>query len=189
MVVAQRSDVFSAGAVFYQLLTGRKPFAAKRLPDVLNKVRLEQPEPVTEAEAPAELTAIVMKALEKDPANRYQRTVEMLASLTRFLQAWDRQTREIASHAFDRYAENAALVEAWRASHPGADAGDPDADVAANPMLRDLPLFQERGADVLKVVPFRRARIQEILAALDAQRDRLTGHPPAGSGPAARTET
>jgi serine/threonine-protein kinase len=60
VIVDQRSDVFSAGAVFYQLLTGRKPFAAKRLPDVLNRVRLEQPEPVTEAEAPAELTAIVM---------------------------------------------------------------------------------------------------------------------------------
>src|SRR5262245_33228412 len=112
MVVDQRSDVFSAGAVFYQLLTARNPFAANRLPDVLNRVRLEAPEPITEAEAPAELTAIVMKALEKDPAQRYQRTVEMLASLTRFLQAWDRQTRDIALHAFERYGENAKLVDA-----------------------------------------------------------------------------
>ncbi|HEY6357556.1 MAG TPA: serine/threonine-protein kinase, partial [Vicinamibacterales bacterium] len=112
LVVDQRSDVFSAGAVFYQLLTGRKPFTAKRLPDVLNRVRLEPPEAVTSAEAPPELTAIVMKALEKDPANRYQRTIEMLASLTRFLQAWDRQTRDIAVHAFERYADNAKLIEA-----------------------------------------------------------------------------
>ena len=36
-------------------------------------------------------------------------------------------------------------------------------EVAAAPLLRDLPLFQERGADVLKVVPFRRAQILEIL--------------------------
>jgi serine/threonine-protein kinase len=172
-VVDQRSDVFSAGAVFYQLLTGRKPFAAKRLPDVLNKVRLEQPEAVTEAEAPADLTAIVMKALEKDPAHRYQRMIEMLASLTRFMQAWDRQTREIASQTFTRYTENAALLEARRASGWTPGAGDPDGEVAADALLRDLPLFQERGAEVLKVVPFRRARIQEILGALDAQRDRL----------------
>jgi serine/threonine-protein kinase len=178
LVVDPRSDVFSAGAVFYQLLTGRKPFAAKRLPDVLNRVRLEAPEPVTEAEAPAELTAIVMKALEKDPAQRYQRTVEMLASLTRFLQAWDRQTRDIALHAFERYGENANLVEAHKAKGGASDPSDPDADVAADVILRELPLFQERGAEVLKVVPFRRARIQEILAALDAQRDRLVGPAP-----------
>ena len=186
MVVDQRSDVFSAGAVFYQLLTGRKPFGAKRLPDVLNKVRLEQPEAVTEAEAPADLTAIVMKALEKDPAQRYQRTVEMLANLTRFMQAWDRGTREIATHAFERYGENATLVAAYRAQHPEVGDGDPDAEVAATSLLRDLPLFQERGAEVLKVVPFRRGRIREILAALDAQRDRLVGQPAAGSGPATK---
>ena len=177
MVVDQRSDVFSAGAVFYQLLTGRKPFAAKRLPDVLNRVRLEAPEAITDAEAPADLTAIVMKALEKDPAQRYQRTVEMLASLTRFLQAWDRQTREIAMHAFERYGENARLVEAHR-TNGAVDSADSDSTVAADPILRELPLFQERGAEVLKVVPFRRARIQEILAVLDAQRDRLVGPAP-----------
>jgi serine/threonine-protein kinase len=168
-VVDQRSDVFSAGAVFYQLLTGKKPFAAKRLPDVLNRVRLEAPEAITEAEAPAELTAIVMKALEKDPTQRYQRIVEMLASLTKFMQSWDRETRQIAAQAFERYAENAALI----AGRPPAAAGDPDAEVAADPFLRELPLFQDRGPEVLKVVPFRRARIQEIVAALDAQRDRL----------------
>jgi serine/threonine protein kinase len=185
MVVDQRSDVFSAGAVFYQLLTGRKPFAAKRLPDVLNKVRLEQPEAVTDAEAPAELTAIVMKALEKDPANRYQRTIEMLASLARFLQAWDRQTRALAFQAFERYADNAKLIEARGLYPVDAAQPDPDAEVAANPLLRELPLFQDRGADVLKVVPFRRARIQEILATLDAQRDRLLGRPATGDPPAA----
>jgi serine/threonine protein kinase len=185
MVVDQRSDVFSAGAVFYQLLTGRKPFAAKRLPDVLNRVRLEAPEAITEAEAPADLTAIVMKALEKDPAQRYQRAIEMLASLTRFVQAWDRQTRALAGQAFERYQVNAPLVAAHLAARAtdGAAAG-PDGEVAADPFLRELPLFQERGADVLKVVPFRRARIVEILAALDAQHDRLTGVTPAGTEPA-----
>jgi serine/threonine protein kinase len=185
MVVDQRSDVFSAGAVFYQLLTGRKPFAAKRLPDVLNRVRLEAPEPITEAEAPAELTAIVMKALEKDPAERYQRAIDMLASLTRFVQAWDRQTRVLAVEAFARYQANAPLVEARVAAQAaGATEPDPDGEVAADAFLRELPLFQERGADVLKVVPFRRARIEEILAALNAQHDRLTGAAPAGTTPA-----
>src|SRR5262245_22275647 len=78
-VVDQRSDVFSAGSVFYQLLSGRKPFTAKNLPMILNKVMSENPQPLTEAEAPVDLSAIVMKALEKDPAKRYQRMVDMLA--------------------------------------------------------------------------------------------------------------
>ena len=49
---------------------------------------------------------------------------------------------------------------------------------AAAALLRDLPLFQDRGADVLKVVPFRRAKITEIVNALQEQRERLT----AGAG-------
>jgi eukaryotic-like serine/threonine-protein kinase len=169
-VVDQRSDVFSAGAVFYQLLSGRKPFGAKSLPTILNKVMGEQPQALTEAEAPTELTAIVMKALEKDPAKRYQRMVDMLASLTRFLQGWDRQTREIAGKACELYQENARLIAARK--EQGLPGGDEE--VAAAAFLRDLPLFQDRGAEVLKVVPFRRAKINEIVRVLDEQRSRLT---------------
>jgi len=174
MVVDQRSDVFSAGSVFYQLLTGRKPFAAKRLPQILNNVANEQPLPITPDEAPPELAAIVMKALEKDPAKRYQRMVELLMSLTKFLQAWDRETREMASKACVLYHD----VERLLAERHATD------EVAAAPFLRDLPLFAERGGDVLTVVPFRRAKIAEITQALVAQRGRLDaggGAPPAGS--------
>jgi len=170
-VVDQRSDVFSAGAVFYQLLTGRKPFGAKTLPMILNKVMSETPPAPTAAEAPPDLAAIVMKALEKDPAKRYQRMVDMLASLTRFLQGWDRQTREVAVKACETYqAIERRIAEKTAAGEP---LGDEDKDVAAARFLRDLPLFQDRGADVLKVVPFRRARIEEITRVLDAQRARL----------------
>ena len=167
-VVDQRSDVFSAGAVFYQLLSGRKPFASKNLPTTLNKVMGENPPPLTETEAPAELAAIVMKALEKDPAKRYQRMVDMLASLTRFLQGWDRQTREIAMKACETYREIERLLAERKST------GRPcDPEVAAAVYLRDLPLFQDRGAEVLKVVPFRRAKINEIVRVLNEQRDRL----------------
>jgi serine/threonine protein kinase len=168
-VVDQRSDIFSCGTVFYQLLTGRKPFAAKRLPHVLDKVMLEAPAPLTDAEAPPELAAIVMKALEKDPARRYQRMVEMLAGLTRFLQGWDRQTREIAGRACDLYQDNARLLSLRQTREPGRA---PEA-VAADALLADLPLFQDRGADVLKVVPFRRVKILDILRVLEEQHAQL----------------
>ena len=170
-VVDQRSDVFSAGAVFYQLLTGRKPFGAKTLPMILNKVMSENPAPPTEAEAPPDLAALVMKALDKDPAKRYQRMIDMLASLTRFLQGWDRQTREIAVKACEMYQAIERRIAAKTAA--GEPLDDDDKDVAAARFLRDLPLFQDRGADVLKVVPFRRAKIEEITRVLDEQRARL----------------
>jgi serine/threonine protein kinase len=168
-VVDQRSDVFSAGAVFYQLLSGRKPFAAKRLPQILHNVANEQPAPLAAEEAPPDLAAIVMKALEKDPAVRHQRMLDMLVALTKFLQSWDRETREIAARACDLYQENERLLAERRA----AGAGDPGEPVAAAPLLSDLPLFQDRGAEVLKVVPFRRARIMDIVRVLQEQHDRL----------------
>ena len=168
-VVDQRSDIFSSGTVFYQLLTGRKPFAAKRLPQVLDKVMTETPPAMTEQEAPAELAAIVMKALEKDPAKRYQRMVEMLASLMKFLQAWERQTRDLALKAFELYQENERLLAEKKAKDPSSVE-----EVAAAPLLRDLAMFQDRGAEVLKVVPFRRAKITDVLRVLQEQRTRLT---------------
>ena len=80
-VVDERSDIFSLGAVCYQLLSGRKPFAAKALPEVMRKVLTEQPVPLTSAEAPSSLARIVARALQKDPINRYQKVEELLAEL------------------------------------------------------------------------------------------------------------
>jgi len=80
-VVDARSDIFSLGAVFYQVLTGRKPFAAKALPEVMRKVLTEKPAPLTHAEAPPSLARVVTRALQKDPLKRYQKVEELLADL------------------------------------------------------------------------------------------------------------
>jgi serine/threonine-protein kinase len=168
-VVDQRSDVFSAGSMFYELACGRRPFGAKKLPQILNNVMGAAPAPLGEAEAPAPLATIIMKALEKDPAARYQRMVDMLVALTGFLQGWERDTRALAQQAADAYRENERLLAARSAA-----TGQPAEEVAAAPLLRDLPLFQDRGADVLKVVPFRRAKVLEIQRVLAEQRARLT---------------
>jgi serine/threonine-protein kinase len=170
-VVDQRSDVFSAGAVFYELLSGRRPFHHKKLPNILNNVMTATPAPLTDDEAPAALAAIVMKSLEKDPDNRYARMVDMLVALTAFLQSYQKQTREIALQAYEEYGENDRLLAAWRATHPSAVPEE----VAAAPLLRDLPLFQDRGAEVLKVVPLGRSRVEEIRRVLRDQRERLAG--------------
>ena len=80
-VVDERSDIFSLGAVFYQVLSGRKPFAAKALPEVMRKVLTDDPAPLTHADAPPSLARVVTRALQKDPLKRYQKVKELLADL------------------------------------------------------------------------------------------------------------
>lgn len=172
-VVDQRSDIFSAGSVFYQLLTGRKPFAGKSLPLVLQKVVSEQPPPLRDAEAPPELARIVARAMEKDPAGRYQQTQEMLADLARFAQFFDQQTREQAAKACDRYKDIERLLGERTAMGSALGITVASEEVAAAPILRELPLFADRGADVLRVVPFRRARLTEIVQVLREQHERI----------------
>jgi hypothetical protein len=97
--VDQRSDIFSAGAVFYLMLTARKPFAAPDLPGVLAKVDHEDPLPFREAEAPASLARFVMKALAKSAAARYQDCGEMIAELNRIRRELDRDTARLLEGA------------------------------------------------------------------------------------------
>jgi serine/threonine protein kinase len=78
-----RSDIFSAGGVFYFLLTGRKPFAAADIPSVFRQIERNDPPPLAETEAPAVLAQVVMKALAKDRRARYQSCEELVADLSR----------------------------------------------------------------------------------------------------------
>jgi serine/threonine-protein kinase len=71
--VDQRSDIFSAGAVFYLMLTGRKPFTASDPISVLAKVQTEIPLPIRDSEAPASIARLVMKALAKDSLGAIKR--------------------------------------------------------------------------------------------------------------------
>ena len=83
----QRSDLFSAGLIFYELLTGQMPFRADSALASLIRRTQERAIPISELDAtlPANLNTIVSKCLEREPANRYQTAKELMSDL----QAWE----------------------------------------------------------------------------------------------------
>jgi serine/threonine protein kinase len=63
------------------MLTGRKPFPASDLPTLFHQIQGNDPPPPIEADAPAELVEVIMRALEKKKEARYQSCQELLADL------------------------------------------------------------------------------------------------------------
>jgi serine/threonine protein kinase/tetratricopeptide (TPR) repeat protein len=72
--IDQRVDIFALGVVLYEMLTGRLPFAGESMADVADHILNRDPEPIGRYSysVPGEVETIVRKALEKDPAFRYQ---------------------------------------------------------------------------------------------------------------------
>jgi eukaryotic-like serine/threonine-protein kinase len=83
--IDQRSDLYSLGCVLYEMLTGRPPFIADSPVAVASKHVLEQPIPASRLnpDVSPELDAVVMRALAKNPDNRYQSAGEMKEDLER----------------------------------------------------------------------------------------------------------
>jgi len=75
-----RSDIFSAGGVFYFMLTNRKPFPGADLPTLFHQIQHHEPRPI-ESGHPADLVALVMKTLAKSADDRYQSCQDVLAAL------------------------------------------------------------------------------------------------------------
>jgi serine/threonine-protein kinase len=84
--VDQRSDVYSVGIVLYELLTGKLPFTGETPLEIAMKHLSEVPKPPSElrAEVPADLDMIVLRALAKDPSDRFESAEEMEKELGRF---------------------------------------------------------------------------------------------------------
>ena len=79
------SDLYSLGAVMYELLTGSRPFRGANLGKLLHQVVYSTPAPIhmVRKEVPEELEEVVATVMQKDPAKRYRNGLDFAAVLTR----------------------------------------------------------------------------------------------------------
>jgi len=147
--VDSRTDVFSFGCVFYELLSGRRPFAGGSSAEHISAVLRDEPPPLDEA-VPHSLRAIVQRCLEKKPAARYQSAGEIAAALD----AIDKSSLGLAPgkqpstpiHAAQSSAEPAVAVM------PFANlSGDPEQEYFCDGMAEEIlgAIGKVRGLKVL----------------------------------------
>jgi len=101
-----RSDIFSFGVVLYEVLSGRRPFVGASDLEVLQRVQHQTPDTLGESIPPA-LRMVVEKALEKDPAERYQSMREVVIDLRKVTRtpggdAQDGRAAAVAPQGLDR---------------------------------------------------------------------------------------
>ncbi len=82
-LVDARTDIYAAGVVLFEAMTGRTPFVGETLYDLM-KAHLEHPPPSPRSlrsDLPASIERVILTALEKDPARRFQSAAEMTHAL------------------------------------------------------------------------------------------------------------
>src|SRR5579863_2965908 len=121
-----RTDLFSLGAVLYQMVTGQNPFPGSTSAVIFNKILNSEPiSPVTlNPSLPAELERILNKALEKDRDVRYQVAAELRADLKRLQRESDSgRTPAAASSSGTRAAGGSSAAVAAAAPSGNKSSG------------------------------------------------------------------
>jgi tRNA A-37 threonylcarbamoyl transferase component Bud32 len=124
-----RSDVFSLGCIFYEIVTSSKPFDADSMHAVLFKVLQEEPAPIRQVlpNLPIVVAQVIEAALAKDPANRFPSAGVFLEAL------------QAARHAIESGQGNRLLPGLPEPRPPLPGATSPSASVARGTAPRSNP--------------------------------------------------
>jgi serine/threonine-protein kinase len=170
-LVDERSDVFSAASVFYFMVTGRAPFGQTDLPKVLIAVMHSPPAAITEHEAPESLSRVLMKALNKNPDQRYQGCAHIRAEIGQIRRMHDDDRHRIARAALDRYRQIEALIEERRVLGRRLQIADIDplCDEATARLAQRFPDFARHATDAALMAPLDRDTASAALTELQAR--------------------
>lgn len=119
-----RSDLYSLGVIFYELLTNKKPFVSDTVVGLLLKRIQERPLPPVECDTsiPEQLSDIVLKCMTVDPADRYQTAMDLARDLRGWLEQGLEQTIQ-TKLKLPLPAGQPATVVVQKVELPEAEAG------------------------------------------------------------------
>jgi hypothetical protein len=165
---SHHSDIFSVGAVFYELLTSRAPFTGNDPIEILENLRSHDPPPLAEVDPtlPSELGAILERALQKDPTRRFATLGQMRAQLVQVRRKLSEDAERVRRDVQSRLRRLHELREALTAR-----LGGPWADETVFVVEDHAPLATLERVD--RDTTARIERMQELLTRAEALRPAL----------------
>jgi serine/threonine protein kinase len=117
--VDARTDVYSMGAVMYEMLAGCKPFKSSDTTQLLQQIAYKNPPSPREVnpKTPSALSHIVMKAMSKRPEKRYQNAEEMALDIKRYMvreKRLQKEKKEMKEAISESYSQTAPAPKAPR---------------------------------------------------------------------------
>ncbi len=112
-IITERSDLFSLGVVFYELLTGKKPFEGENEYSIMYKIVNEKHPSILDlrAELPKSLDHILDKALAKDLSKRYQSSMEFAYDIRLLMQEIETGQRQTHNNELLPYVEGLSFFQ------------------------------------------------------------------------------